>query len=163
MDASLPRANPCSSSRVMTALPNLMTSRRAYFSWLRSVNIGLRCSLTVWIPRLDTPWTKPCVPKLPNRYITRSSTDFSNGSDKLTPEYLSFCGLNLLGAWGYQWKLHQQENLPFVVLWRYNHVNIAEKVVKYIWMRQNVRKIFIFMKANIINDYCVIIFFHVYW
>lgn len=43
MDAKRPSARPCSSSRVITALPNFITSRRAYFNWLRSENRdGLR-------------------------------------------------------------------------------------------------------------------------
>jgi len=42
MDANRPRARPCSSSLVMTALPSLMTSRRAYFSSLRSANVCCR-------------------------------------------------------------------------------------------------------------------------
>uniref|UniRef100_A0A2M4C847 Putative secreted protein n=1 Tax=Anopheles marajoara TaxID=58244 RepID=A0A2M4C847_9DIPT len=36
IEASRPRARPCSSSRVMTALPSFTTKRRAYFSSLRS-------------------------------------------------------------------------------------------------------------------------------
>lgn len=39
IDASRPSAKPLLSSRVITALPNLMTKRRAYFNWLRSENV----------------------------------------------------------------------------------------------------------------------------
>lgn len=44
MDAKRPNAIPWSSSRVITALPSLMTKRRAYLSWLRSENVVCCCS-----------------------------------------------------------------------------------------------------------------------
>lgn len=45
IDASLPSANPWLSSLVITALPNFMTRRRAYFSWLLSENVDFSPSV----------------------------------------------------------------------------------------------------------------------
>lgn len=44
IDANRPSAKPLLSSRVMTALPNLITKRRAYFNWLRSEKVFCCCS-----------------------------------------------------------------------------------------------------------------------
>lgn len=44
IEAKRPRARPWLSSRVMTALPNFTTKRRAYFSWLLSEKVALRSS-----------------------------------------------------------------------------------------------------------------------
>lgn len=52
IDANLPNANPLLSSRVMTALPNLTTKRRAYFNWLRSENV-VCCWSPNWMLRFS--------------------------------------------------------------------------------------------------------------
>lgn len=51
IDAKRPKASPCSSSLVITALPNFTTNRRAYLSWLLSVNVPLRGRSAVWCSR----------------------------------------------------------------------------------------------------------------
>lgn len=67
IEARRPRASPWLSSRVMTALPSLTTSRRAYLSWLRSVKVGCAFSRR---RSGDTSWNKTI-----NRWILSPSIE----------------------------------------------------------------------------------------
>lgn len=60
IEANRPRASPCSSSRVMTALPNFTTNLRQYFNWFRSLNVDRRGRSDVWSSLFKTALLRCC-------------------------------------------------------------------------------------------------------
>lgn len=145
IDAKRPRAIPCSSARVITALPSFTTSRRAYFSCDRSENEDpfTDCESAACNARFKSN----CVLWNKNRVILLAMCFFLGKGGSKTP--YSYTDSWLYDFLAPHWRM--------VDVFAFKHLQILklwDMIASLRWWRPKIMMLYVCVKKNKMRRHC---------